>query len=160
MNIGIVVYSQTGNTLAVAQKLKEVLAKSGHAATVEQVTITGEAPPRTKTVQLNEIPDAAPYDALVFGSPVHAFALSPAMEAYLQQAPSLQDKTIACFVTKQLPFGWTGGKQALGKMKQLCEARGAKVSTTEIIFWSKGRREQSINRCLDRLDTCFKDHAV
>jgi len=160
MNIGIIVYSQTGNTLEVARRLKEKLEKSGHAATVEQVTIIGEAPPRTKTVQLNDIPDAAPYDAIIFGAPVHAFALSPVMEAYLQQVPSFQGKTIACFVTKQLPFGWTGGNQALGKMKRLCETRGPKVSATEIIFWSKGRREKSINKSLESLNSCLQDHRV
>lgn len=155
MDIGIIVYSQTGNTLEVARRLKEKLEKSGHVATVEQVTIIGEAPPRTKTVQLHDIPDATPYDAIIFGAPVHAFAISPAMEAYLQQVPPLQDKTIACFVTKRLPFGWTGGNQALGKMKQLCETRGVKVFATEIIFWSKGRREKSIKKSLESLDSCF-----
>ncbi len=160
MNIGIIVYSQTNNTLEVARMLKEKLEKSGHAATVEQVTIIGEAPPRTKTVQLQHTPHVAPYDAVIFGAPVHAFALSSAMEAYLQQVSSLQGKTTACFVTKQLPFGWTGGKQALGKMKQLCKTRGAEVSATEIIFWSKGRREKSINKSLENLDSCLQDRRI
>jgi len=39
MKIGIIVYSQTGNTLSVAEKLKEKLAVAGHSAEIEQVMV-------------------------------------------------------------------------------------------------------------------------
>ena len=41
MNIGIIVYSQTGNTLSVAKKLEEKLSLAGHSATLEQVKAIG-----------------------------------------------------------------------------------------------------------------------
>lgn len=42
MKVGIVVYSQTGNTLSVATKLKEKLAAAGHSVALEQVKLVGE----------------------------------------------------------------------------------------------------------------------
>ena len=151
MKIGIVVYSQTGNTLLVAQKLQEELEASGLAASIEQVTIIGSASPGSKDVQLDNTPQVDPYDAIVFGSPVQAFSLASAMKAYLKQLPSLKGKKIACFVTKQLPFHWTGGTRAVGTMKQICQARGASVIGSDIVVWSKTRRDENINQCVIHL---------
>ncbi len=156
MKIGIIVYSQTGNTLLAAQKLKDILDRAGHEASVEQVTIVGEASPRDKNVELASSPAVASYDALVLGAPVHAFSLAPAMQAYLQQLSALQNKTTACFVTKQLPFKWTGGSQALGKMKEICAGKGAEIAFSEVIFCSPGRRENSMEQFLQGLAAFFK----
>lgn len=155
MNIGIVVYSQTGNTYLVARKLKEKLDASGHSAKIEQVTITGDASPGAKNFQLETIPGVDRYDAVIFGGPVQAFSLTPVMAAYLEQLPSLKDKKITCFVTKRLPFHWTGGKQAIGKMKQICEAKEAEVCGTGIVVWSKSRREENISKCIESLADLF-----
>jgi hypothetical protein len=70
---------------------------------------------------------------------VQAFALSKVMQMYLEQIPSLQDKKIALFVTKGLPFNWTGGSRAIGQMKKICQAKGGIVYGTEIVVWSKNR---------------------
>ncbi len=155
MNIGIVVYSQTGNTYHVARELKEKFEAAGHAANIEQVSVTGEAPPRSKHVQLDVAPAVEGYDALVFGAPVQAFALASAMNTYLEQLPALGSKKVACFATKQLPFYWTGGNQAIAKMKQICQAKGADVCGTGIVIWSKTRRDQNIRRCIESLVPLF-----
>ncbi len=155
MNIGIVIYSQTGNTLSVARELKEILEEAGHTAKVDQVTVSGEAPPRAKEVQLDEIPPVDGYDVVVFGAPVHAFSLSSAMSSYLEQLPALEGKKVACFVTKQLPFSWTGGTQAARKMKQICESKGAEICGTEIVIWAKSRRETRIKKCAENLANLF-----
>lgn len=154
MRVGIIVYSQTGNTHSVARKLQEKLAADGHAANIEQVTITGDASPGK--FQLTALPAVEQYDALVLGAPVQAFALTPVMTAYLKQLSSLGDKKVACFVTKQLPFYWTGGRQAVAKMKKICQSKGAVVSRTEIVIWFKSTREQSINQCVENLSKLFR----
>jgi len=38
VNIGIIVYSKTGNTLSAAQKLQEKLVAHGHVVNIEQIT--------------------------------------------------------------------------------------------------------------------------
>jgi hypothetical protein len=84
MNIGIIVYSQTGNTYSVALRLQEKLAATGHVATLERIEVVEVAP--AKPVQFKTLPDAGPYDALIFGAPVHGFV--PA-NARLSQAGRL-----------------------------------------------------------------------
>jgi NAD(P)H dehydrogenase (quinone) len=155
MEIGIIVYSQTGNTDSVAQKLKERLAAAGHAAEIEKVTITGEAKPGAKNIQFDNYPQADRYDALVFASPVQGFSLAPAMAAYLDQLPPLRDKKTACFVTKQLPGNWTGGNRAIAQMKKICESKGAAVCGSAIVIWAKSRRDQAIEECVIRLSEFF-----
>jgi NAD(P)H dehydrogenase (quinone) len=40
------------------------------------------------------------------------------MKAYLEEIEPLQDKNIACYVTKGLPFHRTGGNKAIFIMKK------------------------------------------
>ncbi len=151
MHIGVIVYSQTGNTYLVARKLKEKLDSAGHAASVEQVTVTGNASPGSKDFQLDTVPTVDRYEALVFGAPVQAFSLAPAMAAYLEQLPLLQDKKVACFVTKRLPFYWTGGRRVISMMRKICQSKGAAVCGSGIIIWSRSRRDRNIDSCIENL---------
>ena len=155
MNIGIIVYSQTGNTHGVAQKLQEKLAAAGHNVNLERITVSGEVSPGSKDFQITNVPQVDQYDAIIFGAPVQAFSLTPVMTTYLNQLSSLRDKKVACYVTKQLPFHWTGGNRAVARMKKLCEIKDAKVDGTGIVIWSKAVREQNISECIERLSTLF-----
>lgn len=155
MNIGIIVYSQTGNTLSITEKLKEKLQGAGHTVTLEQVEPQGEVNPGTKHVEFKNRPDPAPYDGVIFASPVQAFSLAAAMKAYLKDIGSLEGKRVACFVTKQLPFRWTGANQALGFMQKSCESKGASLLGANVIFWSAKDREEKVATLLDRLKELF-----
>jgi flavodoxin len=155
MNIGIIVYSQTGNTHSVALKLQEKLTAAGHSANIERVEVSGEARPGTKDFQLTTKPAVDPYDALVFGSPVHGFSLSPAIKRYLEQIAPLQGKKVACLVTKQLPFYWTGGNRTINQMKKLCTAKDGTVCGSGIVIWSSARREQMITDVVEKLCSLF-----
>jgi len=97
MNIGMIVYSQTGNTWSVAQELEEKLSAAGHTVTVERIEVTGEVEPG-KPVHFVKQPDPGPYEAVVFCSPVMAFSLSPVMNAYLKGVAPLEGKQVACLV--------------------------------------------------------------
>jgi flavodoxin len=155
MNIGIVVFSQTGNTHSVALQLQEKLVEAGHAATVERVEISGELGSGAASFQLTTKPEVGAYDALVFGAPVMAFSLSPAMKSYLEQIPSLEGKQVACFVTKQLPFHWTGGNRAIRQMRRICESKGGTVCGSGVVIWSSARREEMIADVVEKLGTDF-----
>ena len=155
MKIGIIVYSQTGNSQSVAEKLKDRLTEKGHTAEVEQVVPAGEVSPGTKEVHFKSKPDVEAYEALVFGSPVQAFSLAAAMKAYMMQIGSLKDKKTACFITKQLPGNWTGGKKALKQLRKFCEARGGTIAASGIIIWSSKEKERMINEAVDKLSALF-----
>ena len=154
MNIGMIVYSQTGNTHSVALKLQEKLSAAGHTVTLERIEVSGEVQPG-KPVQFKTLPDAAKYDALVFGSPVQAFSLCQAMVDYLKQVASLQGKKVAFLVTQAFPYPWLGGNRAIRQMKRLCESQGATVCGSGIVNWMKKRREQQIVEVVDRLSSLF-----
>ncbi len=154
MKIGIIVYSQTEHTYSVAEKLQEKLLATGHSVNVERITPAGEVHPGSKDITFQNQPDIQEYDALIFGSPVHAFNLAPAMKAYLEQIPSLQDKKVACYVTKGLPFHRTGGNQAISQMKKLCQSKGGAVMGTGIVVW-RGGRAKEINELVEQFGLLF-----
>jgi len=51
MKIGIILYSQTGNTYSVAQKLQEKLIAKGHSVDLERLKAVGELRPGGKNIQ-------------------------------------------------------------------------------------------------------------
>ena len=50
MNIGIILYSETGNTYFVSQKIKEKLIKVGHSVNIERLKVIGKVNPRKKDI--------------------------------------------------------------------------------------------------------------
>lgn len=145
IKIGIIVHSQTNNTYSVAEKLQEKLQES-YDVKLERVDMVGGNKPQGKDIQIENPPEVTEYDALVFGSPVHAFSLAPAMKIYLEQISSLEDKKVALYVTKSLPFNFTGGTRAIGQMKKICQSKGANIVGTDIVVW-----RGDINRKIDDL---------
>lgn len=154
MDIGMIVYSQTGNTHSVATKLQEKLSAAGHSVTLERIEVIGEVSPG-QAVQFKTLPDAGKYNTLVLASPVMAFSLSPVMTEYLKQVASLQDKKVAFLVTEAFPFPWLGGNRAVRQMKRACESKGATVCGSGIVNWMKKRREQQIVEVVDELSSLF-----
>jgi flavodoxin len=155
VNIGIIVYSQTGNTHSVAEKIKEKLTTAQHTAEIERIKVVGDVKPRQKDIQFETIPSVEQYDGIVFGAPVHAFSLAQVMSKYLDQIPSLAGKKIALFATKQLRFNWTGGNQAIKKMKKLCKSKEGTICGTGIVVWSSKDREQMINEVAEKISKSF-----
>ena len=155
MNIGIILYSETGNTYSVSQKLKEKIVKAGHSVNIERLKVIGKVHPSTKDVKFESLPDIEPYDALVFGSPVQAFSLSSAMTAYLSQIKSLPDKKVAFLVTQFFPFPWLGGNRTIGQMKKICESKGATICGAAVVNWSKPSREKQIAEIVEKLSKLF-----
>ena len=151
MKIGIIVYSQTGNTLSVAEKLKEKLTAAGHSAEIEQVTVAGGRKSGERAFQLETRPDVSQYEALVFGAAVEAFSLSPVMRSYLTGVDSLQGKQVACLVTQFFPYPWMGGNRAIRQMRELCESKGATASGSAVVNWCRFRRVKTIASAIDRL---------
>ncbi|MDH4211641.1 MAG: flavodoxin domain-containing protein [candidate division WOR-3 bacterium] len=155
MNIGIILWSQTGNTYSVAEKIKEKLDAAGHSVNIERIKIAGEFKPGKKDIQFETLPDVAQYDRIVFGAPVQAFSLSQVMTRYLKQLPSLKNKKVALYLTKQLRFNWTGGNQAINKMKKFCTSKDGTICGSGIVIWSSPNREQMIAEVAERISKLF-----
>lgn len=151
MKIGIIVYSQTGNTLSVAEKLKEKLGQEGHSAKIERVTVAGGRKSGERRFQLEVQPEVGQYDALVFGSAVEAFSLSPVLRSYLAGVDSIQGKQVACLVTQFFPYPWMGGNRAIRQMRRICESKGASVCGSAIVNWAGSRRAKTTAQAIEDL---------
>ncbi len=156
MKIGIIVHSQTGNTLSVAQQLLEAFKAAGQTANIEKISSAhGTSDP--KNIKIEILPDLSAYDALVLAAPVQAFSVSPVMKAYLPQLPALNGKKVALFVTKGLPFNWTGGSKAISQMKSAVESKGGNVVGTSILVWGGASgRDKKIADLAGQFTALFK----
>lgn len=151
MKIGIIVYSQTNNTYSVAEKLGDKLKRSGHSVTIERIETEGEVKPGEKDIKFKSRPEVKNYSGLVFCSPVHAFSLPPAMETYLGGISALKGKRTACFITKKLPFNWTGGTRTVNRMKKIIKSKGGSVSGSGIIVWRGEEKNPDREKKIDDL---------
>lgn len=135
MKIGIIVHSQTGHTLSVAYKLREQFLTTGHTVFIEKVTASNDNETNVNSILLTSSPKLEGYDMLVFGAPVRGYKLSPVMQAYLRQLPSLKGKIVSGFVTQFFPKPTMGGNQAIERLSEICRSKGAEVTKTGIINW-------------------------
>jgi hypothetical protein len=150
MNIGIIVFSRTGNTLAVAERIREACAASGHAATVEQIRIEDDKPGSGKPPRLTETPDPARYDRVYMGAAVEAFSLSPVMKAYMDGLAAFDGKSTGVFVTQHFPKPWMGGNRAIRQLRALCRAKGLNVQADGIVNWTNKARDAQIKAVAGR----------
>jgi len=155
MDIGIVVYSWSGNTRSVADRLKPALEGSGHSVRVLDVLLTTERDRGARIFEFADLPDLEPFDALVFGAAVEAFSLSPVLAEYLRRVLPLAGKKVACLVTQQFPYPWLGGNRAIRQMKRLCTAKQGTVIGSAIVNWAASHREATTARAIDRLSKAF-----
>ncbi|MFW5992265.1 MAG: flavodoxin family protein [Halanaerobiaceae bacterium] len=148
MKVGIIVYSRTGNTLSVAKRIKGKI-KNENVVNIEQIEIKGDGGPGVKDIEFTVVPDIKDYDTVIFGSPVEAFSLNTVMKKYLEQIKSLANKQVVCYVTKALPFNWTGGNQAISYMKKVCQSKKGEIISTGVVKCNKFEREKSMNRVVN-----------
>jgi flavorubredoxin len=155
VHIGIIVYSRTGHTLSVAKRLQEKLSAAGHTVTLEQLEISGPVRLGAASTELKAKPAIAPYEALVFGSPVQGGVPVAPMMSYLRQISSLEGKRVGCLVTGFFPAAW-GRDQTVAQMSEICRSMGATVCGGESVGWFSLRRKQQITRAVDSLSGCFE----
>jgi hypothetical protein len=155
MNIGIVVYSWSGHTQSVAEKLREGLVAKGHAAAILPVKVAGERKQGAREFELGALPDLSPYDAFVLGAAVEAFSLSPVLSAYLKRIDPLNGRKVACLVSQRFPYAWLGGNRAIRQMKRLLKAKDATIVGSAVVQWAESKRETSTASAVDRLSGLF-----
>lgn len=154
MKIGIVVYSQTGNTLSVAQKLRDKLMALGHGAAIERITLAGD-PKDAKDIRFNTLPALDGYDALVFAAPVQAFQLCAVMKDYLPKMPLLLGRKSAVLVTKHWTSAWTGANGAMKAIAAAIGEKGGKLCGQGFVGWKSKQRDQEVEMLTDKLAGAF-----
>lgn len=155
MDIGIIVYSKSGHTFAVATRLKDRLSAMGHTVALERIVAAGPTRPGAASVVLKTAPDVGRYDALVFGCPVNGGLPAPPMRSYLEQLPSLRAKKVACLVTGFFKAAW-GRDQTSAAVREICESKGADICGSASVGWFNVRRKRDIAQAVDALAGCLE----
>lgn len=154
MKIGIIVHSQTGNTLSVAEKILERLVSDGHQVELVRLQNVGETSPQ-KPVVLTSVPEVLGYDGVIFGAWVEGFSLCIGMTQYLQQIKLENQQLISCFVTEYFPYKWLGGKRAILQMQKILELQGTEIETLGVINWSNKKRTQQIDELINQMSARY-----
>lgn len=155
MNIVVVVHSLTGNTLSVAEAVRQALQSKGHEVTIESIVPNNENETDIAKIQLDHTPDLSTYDGVILACPVRGFNVSGAMLRYLNNIPSLDNKKTALLVTHFFPFSWMGGTSTISRMKSICIDKNGKVLTTGIINWKGSSREEQIKKIAVKICDAF-----
>lgn len=155
MKIGIIVYSKTGHTLSVGEKLKEKLSAQGHEVAIERIVPTSAKNDTPMDVTFGELPDISPYEGIIFAAPTQAFSLCPVMKAYLPRVQNLSGKKIACLTTQHFAYAWLGGNNAIRKMRNAIESKGGVMMDSRVVNWSRAEREDQITRVVNDLVALF-----
>lgn len=151
MNVGIIVYSQSGNTLSVAQKLEKVIKSAGHTVSIVRIEPVSEG----AHSPLKSAPEITTYDAVVFASSIRAFSLAPVMKLYLSQISDITGKQASCFVTQHFKKKFLGGNRAIRQIKAACKAKGAEVIWSGVVNWSSDMREKQIDDIVISLSSIY-----
>ena len=151
MNIGIIIYSHSGHTLSVGEKIMESLLAKGHTVSLERISAANEDPQSKEKIRLTSIPDTTPYDTVIFGAPVQGASLSPVMKEYLALLPALQGRKAACFVTQHFKMKWMGSTRAVKQITRAAEQKGITITASGIVQWSSEAREDQIRQVADSL---------
>ncbi len=150
MKIGLIIYSYTGNTLSVAEKIQTALIQKGHDAVLERITATNENPNSQQAIQLLNTPSTQAYDRVIFACPVNGFQVAAVAREYLKNVPMLSGMPIDLFVTHFFPFAFLGGNQTLKQLSAFWTQKGGKVEKTGVINWSSQRRIRDIEKLADK----------
>jgi len=154
MKIGIVVYSHTGHTPAVAERLQEALSAVGHSVNLERLEAVGPAALAATDVRLKNVPQIDGYEALVLGTAVRGGQPAPAMASYMDQLPSLEGMQAACLATGFFPAQW-GRNQTLAKMAEVCTSKGATVCGSGSVRWPSLRRKRRTAEVVEEMAGLF-----
>ena len=158
MKLALVVYSQTGNTRSVAEKIRSRLIGEGYVA--DYIAVSHEPKkdgnnPMEK-VSFSSMPDLSEYDMVVFGAYTEAFNLSRVMQQFLSQIEE-SGKDAVCLTTQQFMKSWLGGNAAQKKMKKLLEQKGYNVIGGAHVNWKlEEGRDERINTAVDTVCALVK----
>lgn len=152
MKIGIIVYSRSGHTELVADRISEKLSDAGHDVEIKRLEPLEPVKVSVRQAVLKSIPAIRGYDILIIGSPVQGGAPAAPVLEFLNRVPSMKEKRTVIFATHFFRREW-GAVQSLAILKDLCESKGARILSLEDIRWFAFDRNQEIDWLGDRISS-------
>lgn len=155
MNIQIIVHSQTGNSLHVANMLKLNLESDTAVVAMTHIQADDEKIMDPDQIKITALPDLKQADVLIIGGPVRGFGPSPAVKKAIRSLGSLKGKKVVLYVTEFFPFDFMGGKQTINAMTKMIEQKGGTVKLTRIIHWYNWGRNLKILKLVHAVKTAL-----
>lgn len=155
MHINVIVYSDTGHTWAVANRLSEQLRSLGHGCEIARIE-TANSDPGADGVRSGEPLSGPEHDSVVLCCPVRGGLPAPAMEDYLASIGSLEGTRVACLVTGFFPVAYWGREQTLTRLREVCESKGAVVCGSSSVGWFGMRRSERIAQAVNAVVSCLE----
>ena len=153
MKIGIVIYSNTGNTLSVAKRVEQTLIKAGHEAEFFNIELSGKVENNAaiNKSQFKSFPTASGLDAYIFASCTQAFSLNRVMSFYLNNLESV-DAPVITLSTQHFMRSWMGGNRTQKQMQEILSRKGAKILGGVHVNWKKEQgRDKRIEKAVDEV---------
>lgn len=146
MRIEIMVYSKSGNTYSVAEKLHKNFFHKGYSSNIYSIDT------ESTDYLANDVESRIEKgDVIIFCAPVHGFSLCKEMNCYMDRIKSLKGKKVACFVTQYFKFPFLGGTKAIRQMTSICERKYGEIYWKGVIGWSSKYRESNINETVEAI---------
>jgi len=153
--IGLIVYSHTGHTAKVSEKLFSRLEGAGEV--VEKVVLqpSGTFSMSAERVALGHLPAVDRFSKLVLGTPVHGGRMAAPMRTFLEDVPTLEGIQVVFLLTHFFPRQW-GAVQTIEAMEALCQSKGAQVLGSADVAWLGLGRKRRIKRCVVQAESLLK----
>ncbi|MGC9362326.1 MAG: flavodoxin family protein [Candidatus Syntrophosphaera sp.] len=147
MKIEIVVYSETGKTLQLAELVRDKLSGDGHQVGLTRLQTS--APFDSKhmlpmdKIEFTNLPDVGAADCVLVGGPVWAFRSCPAAKKAIRDlGPQIKGKKFLPFVTHAFPFDWMAGTWSANGMGRVARNQGADV-LSGVVLSGSGKKDRS-----------------
>lgn len=147
MNVAIIVWSETGKTMLLAEMARDELTAAGHQVVLTrlQTTATFDAKHNLpeKDIKFSNLPDISNADRVVIGGPVWAFRpCATVKKAVSELGAQLKGKTVLIFVTHAFPWAWLTGTSSANTLRRMAADQGAKILPGVVLSGSQ-KKDQS-----------------
>lgn len=144
MKLGIIVYSESGHTLSVVNKIEESLIQNHVEVKKMILNFTVEKGTR----MLVQPPKLESCEAYIIASPIQGFQLAKPMSDYLVQNPLPKDAKIGILLTEYFKVMFLGGNYSLKQAKATIDVSSHKLVVEKVIHWSSKKREEQIKEAV------------
>lgn len=143
MKFGLIVYSYSGRTFALAKRIQNKLIDAGSDVELVELEAPSGFKPGQNETTLVSMPSLEGYDALLLATPTWGSLPAPPMADFLNKLPDLTGKRLIYLVTGLFPPN-IGCKQTIAIMKSACEAKGAiSIGSSSLSHLTFGRKKKA-----------------
>ncbi|HAV20025.1 MAG TPA: hypothetical protein DCX17_03260 [Firmicutes bacterium] len=147
MEIGILVYSETGHTISVIDAFKKAN-EASHVIDIFRISTNA-----SKTSISNIPTTIKKYERLIIAGPVQGFSLCAPLILAIKEIGDFGDKKMDILLTQHFRWAALGGNRALRQAQTEIIFRHGNVEKSTIVHWSSRHREDQIQQAIKLLST-------